>query len=252
VISSTAIFAVADVEATIAFYKDVLGFDSSWTWDDPPTFGSASKGGVAVMFCLQPELASKVRGHQHWINVEEVDELYQFHRDRNAPIISEIKDQPWGAREYVVEDLNGYYLRFAGPPSGDAPKSKPFPQGVTIEQRVPTAEEYDLLAGQAFGNKTHVPGLLEATWNGLVALSPNGEPIGVLRIMRDAPAWFSIWDVAVHPDWQGRRIGTRMMKQALEMIRAASPGANVHLFTFKHAFYERLGFGKQTVSLIKV
>jgi ribosomal protein S18 acetylase RimI-like enzyme len=251
VISSTAIFASSDIAATLAYYKDVLGFESTWTWGDPPVFGSASKGGVTITFNLQPELAAKVQGHQHGVKVHDVDALYEMHRSRGARIVEEIEGKPWG-REYVVEDLNGYHLRFTGPPVSDAPKSEPFPEGVTIERRKPSSDEYAVVAGQAFGHKEHVPGLLESTWNGIVARSPNGHAIGVLRIMWDAPGWFSIWDLAVVPDWQAHRIGSTMMKEALEMIREASPGAIVHLFTFKHGFYERLGFTEGTVSMLRL
>ena len=251
-ISSTAIFASSDIEATLAYYKDVLGFESSWTWGDPPVFGSASTGGVTITFNLQPELAAKVRGHQHGVKVEDVDDVYRLHKSRGANIVSEIEDKPWGLREYIVEDLNGYHLRFSGPPASDVPKSNPFPEGVTIERRKPTSEEFTGIAGQAFGYKELPPGLLENTWAGIVARSPDGETIGVLRIMRDAPGWFSIWDVAVVPDWQARRIGSKMMNEALEMIREASPGAIVHLFTFKHGFYERLGFTEGSVSMRRV
>lgn len=249
VISSTAIFASSDIEATLTFYKDVLGFESTWTWGEPPTFGSASMGGVTIMFNLQPELCAKVRGHQHWVKVDDVDELYRTHLAKGAKVVEEVEDKPWGMREYVVEDLNGYYLRFAGPPSSEAPKSKPFPEGVTIERRKPTSEEYADVAGKAFGHKEPVPELMERTWSGIVARSPEGNAIGVLRIMWDAPGWFSIWDVAVLPEWQANRIGSTMMKEAIEMIREASPGAIVHLFTFKHAFYERLGFSLEPASL---
>ena len=170
VISSTAIFASSDIEATLSFYKDVLGFESTWTWGDPPTFGSATLGGVTIMFNLQSELAAKVKGHQHWVKVEEVDDLYRLHRANGATVVQEIEDKPWGAREYVVEDLNGYHLRFASSPVTNAPSSKPFPEGVTIERRMPTPDEYVAVAGQAFSYKVLVPGVLESTWNGLVAL----------------------------------------------------------------------------------
>ncbi len=248
-ISSTAIFACSDIEATLAYYKDVLGFESTWTWGEPSTFGSASMGGVTIMFNLQPELAAKVGGHQHGIKVDDADELYSFHRSKGAHIMSEIEDKPWGLREYVVEDLNGYHLRFGGHPSGSPPKSNPFPEGVTIERRKPSASEYADVAGAAFGHKEPVPGLLESTWGGVIARSPSAKTIGVLRIMQDAPGWFSIWDVAVVPDWQAHRIGSKLMEEALAMIREASPGAIVYLFTFKHGFYERVGFAKETVSL---
>ena len=243
-ISSNAIFASSDIEETLAYYRDVLGFESTWTWGEPPVFGSATMGGVTIMFNLQPDLAAKVRGHQHGIKVEDADELYRLHQSRDALVVEEIEDKPWGIREYIVEDLNGYHLRIGGPLSSEAPKSLPFPDGVTIERRKPTDDEFLMVIGEL-----QDPGLLERTWNGVVAHSPSGEPIGVLRIIWDAPAWFSIWDVAVLPEWQGRRIGSTMMKEALEMIREASTGAIVHLFTYKHGFYERLGFTKETVSM---
>lgn len=248
-ISSTAIFASSDILATLEYYKEVLGFDSSWTYGDPPVFGSASKGEANIMFSLNPELAAIIRGHQHWLKVDDIDDMYHFHRSKGAEIVSEIEDKPWGFREYVVEDLNGYHLRFVGVPEGNPPDSKPFPEGVTIERRKPTEGEHRLIAGQAFGYHTTTPGLLERTWSGVVALSPDGDPIGVVRIMWDAPGWFSIWDVAVVPEWQANRIGSKMMTEALNIIREASPGANVHLFTYKHGFYERLGFKVDTVSI---
>lgn len=252
IISSTAIFASSDIAATLAFYETVLGFESSWTWGEPPTFGAASMGGVTIMFNLQPELARAIRGHQHWIKVDDADELYARHRSAGAKFVAEIADQPWGAREYVVEDLEGYHLRFAGPPSGNPPRSQPFPEGVAIERRLPTVSEYIDVAGRAFGYKDADPELLEATWAGVVARSPEGQVVGLLRIMRDAPAWFSIWDVAVVPEWQGRRIGSALMQEALAMVREAAPGANVFLFTYQHAFYQRLGFAKETVDMRRV
>jgi len=249
VISSNAILASSDIVATLAYYQDVLGFESTWTWGDPPVFGSASMGGVTIMFNLQPELAAKVRGHQHGIRVDEVDELYRLHQSRNAKVVFEIADQPWGLREYILEDLNGYHLRFAGPLASQAPPSNPFPEGVTIERRIPTGDEYSAVAGRAFGYKEPGPDLLGSTWNGVVACSPDGEAIGVLRIMQDAPGWFSLWDVAVVPDWQGRHIGSTMVKEALEWIREAAPNASVHLFTFKYGFYERMGFAKEIICM---
>jgi len=251
VINSTAIFACSDIEATLAYYKDVLGFQSDWKYGDPPSFGAASVGGVTIMFNLQPELAKRVHGHQHWIKVDEPDELFKMHSAK-ANIVSRIEDKPWGFREYVVEDLNGYHLRFAGPISGTPPKSKPFPEDVKIERRKPTNEEFAKVCGAAFGYKGAQPEIMEHTWSGVVALSPSAEAIGVLRIMQDAEGWFSIWDVAVLPDWQAQRIGSTMMREAIEMIRQAKPHAIIYLFTFKHAFYQRLGFGLESASFLRL
>jgi predicted N-acetyltransferase YhbS len=85
-----------------------------------------------------------------------------------------------------------------------------------------------------------------------VATAPDGEVIGTTRVMRDAPGWYSIWDVAVRPDWQGRRIGTALVQDAIDFVREESPGAWLYLFTTKHRFYERLGFGTESVTMMRV
>jgi ribosomal protein S18 acetylase RimI-like enzyme len=257
VTSSTAIFACADVEATLAYYRDVLGFANTWKWDDPPTFGGASHGGVSLMFSLQPELAGKVRGHEHWVSVEDADALYARHRASGAKIVEEIANKPWGAREYVVEDPNGYRLRFGGPPSGKAKPSEPFPEGVELERRKPSPEEFRRVTNAAFhkqeiGFGQTAEEVLARTWQGVVALSPAGEAVGVARIVQDAPGWFSVWDVGVDPAWQGKQIGSKLMEEALAMVGEASPGSFVFLFTFQHGFYEKLGFRKETVQIRKV
>ncbi len=252
VISSTAIFAASDIEATLTYYKDVLGFESTWTWGDPPVFGSASKGGVTITFNLQPELAKNIRGHQHGVRVDDIDQLYQYHKSTGAVIVSKLEDKPWGVREYILEDLNGYHLRFSGPMASDVPKSKPLPNEVAILRRKPTMDEYTAVAGPAFHHNDPNPEILEHTWGGVIAQLPDGQTIGVARIMCDAPGWYSMWDVAVVPEWQAHRIGSEMIKAAVELIREASPSAIIHLFTYKHGFYERLGFTKESVSVLRL
>jgi GNAT superfamily N-acetyltransferase/uncharacterized glyoxalase superfamily protein PhnB len=247
--SSLPIFACADIVRTLDYYKDVLGFESSWTWGEPPTFGHVLGGGVKIMFNLQPEIAARVAGHQHWIKVDDPDQLYAEHIRRGAKIVSEIGDKPWGGREYIVEDLNGYHLRFAGPQKNPhVTKSRVFPADIRLERRLPSGEEYAAVVSEAFGHE-HTPEILSLTWGGIVAVDVEGRAVGVLRIVRDADLWFSIWDVAVRPEWQGMRIGFAMMKEALDQVREACPGAMVHLFTHVPGFYERLGFSKESVMM---
>jgi GNAT superfamily N-acetyltransferase/uncharacterized glyoxalase superfamily protein PhnB len=249
VTGSSPIFAAADVSATARFYTEVLGFTSSWTWGEPPAFGAATWGKVTIMFGLQPDLAARIEGHEHWIDVDDADALYRQHRERGATIVSPIEDKPWGKREYTVRDLNGYHLRFAGQ-TGYVPRgSASFPAGIEIVRRLPTLEEYRRVVGSSFYRDTSAKGIFEHTWRGVVALDPRGEVIGTTRIVNDAPGWFSIWDVAVLPEWQNQRIGTALMEAALEIVREESPGGTVYLFTSKHGFYERLGFSTETVDM---
>jgi GNAT superfamily N-acetyltransferase len=204
------------------------------------------------MFSLNPEVAGRSDGQELWVDVDDVNALYASHLERGAMVVSDIEDKPWGRREYTVCDPNGYHLRFGGDPTHRPRGSGMLPSDIRIERRKPTAEEFHAVAGGAFNYGEASADLLASTWAGVLAEDSNGETIGVVRIMFDAPGWFSIWDVAVLPDWQGQRIGTAMMEAALEIVREVSPGANVYLFTFKHEFYERLGFARESVDLVKV
>src|SRR5947209_11388174 len=95
---SEAILAVADVAATVRFYRDKLGFTGEWLWGEPPTFGGVSWGKVGVMFCLQPALAAKVEGHQHAFFVSGIDRLHERHRQNGVPVVFPLGAKPWGLR----------------------------------------------------------------------------------------------------------------------------------------------------------
>ena len=112
---STAILACGDVQQTVDFYCNTLGFKQHWLWEDPPTFASIGMGHVEVFIQHRPDLAGKIDGHAHCFHVEDVETLHAQHAAAGAQIISPLENKPWGLREYTVRDLNGYQLRFLGP-----------------------------------------------------------------------------------------------------------------------------------------
>ena len=61
---SEPIFPVADVVATVRYYREVLGFREGWTWGEPPDFGGVRWGKVGAMFALQsgPDAKSAASG----------------------------------------------------------------------------------------------------------------------------------------------------------------------------------------------
>ena len=69
------------------------------------------------------------------------------------------------------------------------------------------------------------------------------ELVGFGRMISDRTYYGTIWDVAVKPDLQARRIGTRIMKTLLRRARKRKLYM-IGLFTGGHnrTFYERLGF----------
>lgn len=111
--------AVNDISAAIDFYTRQLGFKLGFTWGDPPTFAGLNLGKVQMF--LQKGTPDP-NGCCVYFLVGDADVLYEFHRSNGVQIAQELGDREYGIRDYVVRDLNGYYLSFghhllnAGPP----------------------------------------------------------------------------------------------------------------------------------------
>lgn len=120
----TPILNVASVEASLEHYTSVLGFSKDWDWpaeEEDKTFASISNGEVHVFLAENSQGARPV-----WIyyNVGDVDKLHEGYAAAGATIKKEPVDEPWGAREMLVEDLDGHILRIGGPSRGEGGESE--------------------------------------------------------------------------------------------------------------------------------
>jgi uncharacterized glyoxalase superfamily protein PhnB len=64
-----------------------------------------------------PELASTIRERRLtadiFLWVSDIDSVYAHHRAGRADITEELIERPWGVRQYVVREPNGYFLKIA-------------------------------------------------------------------------------------------------------------------------------------------
>ena len=79
----TPILRVADVTTSIAYYRDRLGFETSFTYGDPPTFAGVRRDGVEVFLC-RDEQGNPGTWMSLW--VDDVDALHGELRRRGADI----------------------------------------------------------------------------------------------------------------------------------------------------------------------
>jgi GNAT superfamily N-acetyltransferase len=245
--SSEPIFPVADVVATVRYYREVLGFSEEWVWGDPPDFGGVRWGKVGAMFALQSGPDARIGGQWHSFFVEGIDALYSHHNRTGATIYSPLEAKPWGLREYTVRDLNGHYLRFGQRGSDRAIGREPA-NTVEIVERLPTPEEYQVLLKAVGWGDNDRPDrarmALAGARFGVVAVEGN-RAVGTGMVLGDGVSFAYLKDIVVLPEWQGRGIGTRIVEALLTIIRR--PGSDrllVALFTGQHLaeFYEQFGF----------
>ena len=97
---------VPDVMSAAAFYRDVLGF----TWDfGGDTYAVVWRDNSAIHFVKDAESPKGVHLFQ-W--VKDIDTYYREVIGRGAAIATAPKNQPYGIREFGLQDLNGVGIVF--------------------------------------------------------------------------------------------------------------------------------------------
>ncbi|MDA0709690.1 MAG: VOC family protein [bacterium] len=119
------VVASSDVLASLSYYVDVLGFTKHFVFGNPPVYAGVERDGALIYISQDDALVQLLRDNQRhpdiFIWVADVDQAYAEHRAKGARIVEEISNRPWDARQYVVEDPGGYYLKIAQPTDEIAP-----------------------------------------------------------------------------------------------------------------------------------
>lgn len=118
--SVAACFPVADVDKTLEWYEENLGFTSHPFPATPPyVFAILVRDTVEIM--LQKidgyekyDLYSKREGGvwDAYIRITNIEELYEQLKDR-VTVLMTLRKQPYGDWEFEIKDLNGYVLVFS-------------------------------------------------------------------------------------------------------------------------------------------
>jgi len=114
---------VANVERSLAFYVDVLGFERGMTVPDasPFVFASVTSGAVEIFLNdaatavkEYPAFAGRPLGSTGtlYIEVEGVDALHDRLK-ATTNILMPLATQFYGMREFAFEDRDGYVITFA-------------------------------------------------------------------------------------------------------------------------------------------
>jgi len=112
--------AIRDMKETIEFYKNSLGFKMELVFPDAdnPEYADLSKDGMCLMFIPAENagIGSEEKlgvGVNLYMQIDgDIDEYYDELKKRGVKIAVEIKDEPYGIRDFTVEDINGYKLTF--------------------------------------------------------------------------------------------------------------------------------------------
>jgi len=115
----TPTFTATDLQRSIAFYRDVLGFVVGEEWrENGELQGCEMRAGSVTFFITQDDFA-KGRDRQKGIGsrlrcttAQDLDRFAAEVQARGGALDQEPKDMPWGERQFMITDPDGFKLTF--------------------------------------------------------------------------------------------------------------------------------------------
>jgi lactoylglutathione lyase len=117
-----AILAVSDFERSVAFYRNVIGFEVEALYDDPP-YATLTMAGARLSLAEQRHLAEdrpgvtlealRDRSRQNVMLVVEVDDARAEHarlRGLGVEFLADPYEPPWGGCRFFCVDPDGYLV----------------------------------------------------------------------------------------------------------------------------------------------
>ena len=114
-------FFTTDIPATLAYYRDKLGFDCLGTWQDPPLYAIVGRDECSIHFRRAEPPAPNPNKYADelldaYVFVEDADALFAEYAARGVEFTRGLADMPWRSREFVVKDCDGRLLAFGANP----------------------------------------------------------------------------------------------------------------------------------------
>lgn len=106
-----------DLEKTVIFYEQLLGFKCIHQEGNPIYMALVERDGVQI-FLLKKEDKHLAEGTSLRINVNQIEKLYAEFQAKGGTMIhseGQLETKPWGMKEFVVNDLAGVCLTFCEP-----------------------------------------------------------------------------------------------------------------------------------------
>lgn len=120
------LFIVRNVPATLAFYRDKLGFDVTFKGPEPTDifFGIVQRGRAMLMFKaidIDPvpnhtyDIGHGIAPWDAYVYVPDPDSLAEEFASRNVEFQTPLQDNHDNLRGFEIKDINGYVLYFGRP-----------------------------------------------------------------------------------------------------------------------------------------
>jgi catechol 2,3-dioxygenase-like lactoylglutathione lyase family enzyme len=115
---------VADIQASCDFFVQKLGFKVAFVDGNPPYYAQVARDRAALNLSHvdRPVFDNERREREELLSAAivvdtraEIDQLHEEYRSAGVPFHRGLKDEAWGARNFIIKDPDGNLILFAGP-----------------------------------------------------------------------------------------------------------------------------------------
>jgi catechol 2,3-dioxygenase-like lactoylglutathione lyase family enzyme len=119
VTSMTPMLTVPNIDKSVGFYTDTLGFS---VVNQMEGWAVVQKDGFEVMFALPNEHVPFEKPHftgSIYFNVDDVETVWAKLKER-VKVVYDLETFPYGMKEFAILDGDGYLLQFGQPIAGNS------------------------------------------------------------------------------------------------------------------------------------
>ncbi len=115
---------VADINSSCTFFADKLGFAIVFTHGEPPFYAQVKRDGASLTLrhVDAPVIDPGLRDREELLSASltvatraDIEALFREYQAAGVTFFQQLKDEPWGAKDFIARDIDGNLLLFAGP-----------------------------------------------------------------------------------------------------------------------------------------
>ena len=111
------VIAVQDLERSARYYRDVMGFEVREIGDPGWRFFVRDQCFIMAGECPDALSPLELGDHSYFAywEVDDIDGMYQALKAKSVTMIKELRDEPWGMREFGIRTVDGHRIMFGCP-----------------------------------------------------------------------------------------------------------------------------------------
>ena len=111
------VIAVHDLKRSARYYREVLGFEVKEIGHPGWRFFVRDQCLILAGECPDALSPEELGDHSYfaYLEVDDINQFYEAVTARNATLIKELRDEPWGMREFGIRTVDGHRIMFGRP-----------------------------------------------------------------------------------------------------------------------------------------